>query len=492
MEFNNRNEVKMTSEKLIEKLKEDLDETYSVALHSINSDLFKSRYNDFVIDINLNGDNATPQKIIDSILKYGINVGNKRHFHFLMSPNKHLNLLGNVKNLEKEKILEDWFDREEYVNVLVATPNFITINNNEFFIGSIGRSSNLMSHFCCEYISPFFIYGYYIKNKDDEVIFVPNEKHISKLSKEEQNYFFNKLITKYFGDAETFERFYNNEKIAEDELFDRGFYIPSEKLEATLKEKKYYDLFKNNTLTNKLLLEYILNDVGNNYQIGLHEVMKDNFENIKNKHNVKITIPKEYTVEDLVDSAMKNGLNVPDGSLYSTVFGFGNIGEVNGDIFNHYFFGGGDKFPYQLIILIPTTFKVDNNEYFAGKLVTEIRTTKLDPNLLVEFMFNKKLPSCFIYGYYIKQDGENDNELYFVRNDKHISKLSDEEKEEIYRKIIEESDVTLELLQAVLDNSDNWTKYKDDKRYIENTKNEMNKPNGDNPIKYIKRKKQQI
>ena len=481
----------LTNEELVVKLKNDLKDNYSVGLNSVNKDKYARSKKYFCTDTSAISENPTNEEIINSILKNGINIGNSHSPIAIIDNSVHLNYQGYVPYINN--IMEDWYDREEYYNIIIAMPNSITIDDKEYFIGSICHK-NVSMLLCSKRIFPELIYGYYKKEKDsDKLEFYQNDRHISKLSEVEHKLFINKFISDYFNNVESFLKFINYD---ENYILFNGDTRWETIINANNVEAKYYNTTKDKLISKKQLFQTVIDDLGSNYQIGLHNINDGNFKEKINDElyfNVKVEVLKNFNTTDIVKSILNNDLNVPEGTLHHTVVGFGNILENNEVIFDYCYYGPNeDGFIYQLIVAIPTTFKINSKEYFAGKFISKTFDMEYSyMNILSNKLFRKRLPKEFIYGGYIKH-AKYDDELFFIKNPHHISRLSDEEKEKLYLNLIADSEITTDLLDEL--NSEN-VKYKEDDTYwdnklFNNTLSQRNEPNGEYPLRLCYRKKQ--
>ena len=215
----------MTNEELLNKIIQDLDGEYQIGFHHSTKDayIFKTKYNKdkYFID----PETVTENDIVSSILSNGLYV-----------PEKCIGLDCTVrfsKNITANSFNYMYGDRGKSYVLVVIIPNYIYINNKDYFIGDLTESICIANFSFFHTLLPKeFIYGYYVRNitlKDDEkrdyyfhndyvfeeeFEFYPNENFYGYMSKEEQeqfwlNYFKNNNINISILDAVNYPNLFN-------------------------------------------------------------------------------------------------------------------------------------------------------------------------------------------------------------------------------------------------------------------------------------------
>ena len=265
----------LNNEELVTTIKTDLNDNYSIALNSVNKNKYNRAKRIFCIDTTIDSESPNDEDIMNSILKNGINIGNNSLPITIVGNNNHLNYQGYVQNINSDNIMEDWYDRDEYYNIVVAMPNFIIVDGKEYFVGSICHK-NVSMLLCSKRIFPELIYGYYKKEKNsDKFAFYKNDKHISKLNSEEYKAFIKKIISDYFSSIEAFLKFINNDK---EYILFNGDVRWETILNLNNVEEIFYNTTKGKLISTKQLFQTVVNDIGSNYQIGLHNINDNIFK----------------------------------------------------------------------------------------------------------------------------------------------------------------------------------------------------------------------
>lgn len=219
-------------------------------------------------------------------------------------------------------------------------------------------------------------------------------------------------------------------------------------------------------MTNAQFLDFLKEQLGDNYQIGLHNVVLNRYNKvIKAKSNgdgvdinsckEKYFIKKEkITHLDIINHILEKGLNVPKKSLIRTVMFLRNhpsyfldINNISPHQFNYLFQPEKTEFIYNMLIAIPRYVTINDNEYHLGDMGLQTIGT--------DVIFKKKLPKEYIYGYYIKENPMNDN-LEFHLNKEHFSMQTQEEQEKLFLNFLTEQDLDISLLEAARNDDSNY------------------------------------
>lgn len=219
-------------------------------------------------------------------------------------------------------------------------------------------------------------------------------------------------------------------------------------------------------MTNAQFLDFLKEQLGDNYQIGLHNVVLNRYNKVikakSNEDGVDINSCKEkYFIKkekithlDIINHILEKGLNVPEKSLIHTVMFlryhpgyFLDINNIRPHQFNYLFQPEKTEFIYNMLIAIPRYVTINDNEYYLGDM--ELQT--IGPNVI----FKNKLPKEYIYGYYIKEYPMNDN-LEFHLNKEHFSMQTQEEQEKLFLNFLAEQDLDISLLEAVRNDDSNY------------------------------------
>lgn len=218
------------------------------------------------------------------------------------------------------------------------------------------------------------------------------------------------------------------------------------------------------------LLEQLSNDLSLDYSIATHNIFLD-------KSNKKYLSKKIYFREpnhkDFANSIIKKGLVIDKAwtDIFYTVTGYGYLKNIleNKDerknTFVTYNYWKETKVN-NVIIAIPPTIRLDGKEYFIGVLENNYYSVMRDfpkgENLLNHVLLSYKIPSEFIYGVYSRNilEGEKENSVTLenfkdkkvfslMKNPHHVSKMTEQQKQNFYERLLEEKNISIELLRCI-------------------------------------------
>ena len=210
-------------------------------------------------------------------------------------------------------------------------------------------------------------------------------------------------------------------------------------------------------LHNMGLLRLIRGEIKSDYELGLHNVSLraylDRTEENLDDFALKYKITEDVVTHSLLaESILQKGLAVPYNTLRCTVTFIGNKESIEEEIFDYlYRTEDIDKDEVCTIITsIPRFITIDNKDYFVGK-ITKKSSGLIEPTVSTDIFFKKHLPKEFIYGYYIKNIEKNvfSNDLEFVMNRSHVSKMNRLERSNLYQDIIKREKISMDLLEAI-------------------------------------------
>ncbi len=206
-------------------------------------------------------------------------------------------------------------------------------------------------------------------------------------------------------------------------------------------------------LNNERLLQLIRSDIKDSDAIALHNICIDAYTSKINDFSEEIKIRYKInklniTSIDIANTILQKGLYVPYNTLRCTTTFIGN----KKDTFN-YLYRKEDIVNnkiYTIVATIPSFITVEDKEYFVGK-ITQKSSGLIEPTISTDILFKNHLPKEFIYGYYIKNVFDNtiSNDLAFVINPNHISRMNRLEKNNLYKGILSKENISMDLLEAV-------------------------------------------
>lgn len=219
------------------------------------------------------------------------------------------------------------------------------------------------------------------------------------------------------------------------------------------------------------LLEKMRSDLSLDYSIATHNIylditaqsqLPDSFEN-----------KEDATHEDIAKNIMEKGLNISENcwSVFLTIYGYGYLKRILGndlrrkEFFIRYNYWKETKVN-NIIIAVPPKIRLDGKEYFVGVLEDSFYSLKHNfpdgNNILNTMLLSHKIPSEFIYGSYSRnrfpnekeqvltlKDFENKQLFQLKTNPNHISKLDENKQEIFYEKLLKETGVSKDILNAV-------------------------------------------
>lgn len=233
-------------------------------------------------------------------------------------------------------------------------------------------------------------------------------------------------------------------------------------------------------MTNKELLLKMKVEL-ENYQIGLHHMSLESYQDvIKYAHwkKFKYQIDGDVTEESLAKHIIKDGLNVSDipFGLRSTVSFFE---KITSDTFN-YNYHSDEGTIWVIIIATPYFINYNGRPYFVGNLTYSVNVGNM-------ILFNYKLPSEFIYGYYTKnvletivgQDGfkthRYDDKLTFYENPDFWMRLDSDTQDDVMNKIFNSRKRSLSALKLANNHSRLRLIFNPDKFIIKSTREQHKK-----------------
>ncbi len=251
---------------------------------------------------------------------------------------------------------------------------------------------------------------------------------------------------------------------------------------------------KTKTYNEEELINELDKDLNENYQIGLHQVgVFGNKNSVKKARSINIfTKFKKLGPKDFCNSIVKNGLmNKYEEVFYTmkTYGDFGNIKENKGSIksefidyltysYEDYLDRKGGKDIDTVIIAVPSEVEINGKKYNIGNLKHPGETEITDKSLMVDNLFNKKdIPREFIYGYIHSHEGKYD----LVKNLKHYSIMTKEEKENYIKQYLEKNEVDISSLKIIDNTNKSFTnelkeKVNSDQEICNSTEKEEIKP----------------
>lgn len=142
---------------------------------------------------------------------------------------------------------------------------------------------------------------------------------------------------------------------------------------------------------------------------------------------------------------IQQGLIVPYGNVTYTVTSFGRLENLRKrDLFSYNYWCHTNH--CNVILSIPRYFYMDGKNYYVGILsnwgLGESET------LLKSVLLKEKVPSEFVYGYYIKHS-EKENTCLFHVNENHIYKKTKEEQEAFYKNLLTQCNVDKNMLEII-------------------------------------------
>ena len=208
-------------------------------------------------------------------------------------------------------------------------------------------------------------------------------------------------------------------------------------------------------------------NLGSNYQIGLHQVgvfNKNKSELAVKKNNILARI-RRVSSKDICNNIMQTGLLNSNDDISKTVSPFGTIDEIEKDrqlkeMFLNYEYSSDLSEPkngvYDIVVAIPESVKIDGEEYYFGHFKHPFVSSTNDQNLSVckRIFGSDDIPPEFIYGY-IRKRGD---QIEFVPNPKFIGCNLEFIRSDFYKKIIagrKLSSITEENQRVQYDNLSN-------------------------------------
>lgn len=192
---------------------------------------------------------------------------------------------------------------------------------------------------------------------------------------------------------------------------------------------------------------------GESYGVGIHGVASE-------RNGIKR--------EEMMSSMLKNGINISEGnSVLATISSIGTTTKLESNhkkTISTYSFGR-EEGKYNLLIAVPSQIKIEQEGVYLGfpEANTDIAGNQYKTTCVLDYLCcgNEKkgtIPKEFILGYYIdgSNTGENaeNKQVTFVKNEKHYSNLSDEEKKELLTTLQEKLDGKYKLISDAVMTSD--------------------------------------
>ncbi len=196
--------MEYTNKSFLEYIKQTFNEPYNFGIHNINLNCYKSavRMDRRYI---MNTKNITTRAIAKNILKKGLFVYEKDRG--LTSTVAFIN--NNYKGNNLENVDSSIFDYDfqtegdesfdKIINIFVAIPNFLLLDDKEYFIGNLFQPINIGNKILFnDHLPKEFIYGYYVKKASfnpyalyhveykNDLEFHLNKNHIFLKTKQEQ------------------------------------------------------------------------------------------------------------------------------------------------------------------------------------------------------------------------------------------------------------------------------------------------------------------
>lgn len=288
--------------------------------------------------------------------------------------------------------------------------------------------NTVASTLCNDFIANEFIYGIgEVIDKEsleeEDILFEENKNHICFLSEKKQEQIMQRLLNKSDITIEMLEA------IKQDDLSFQGNSKEKKIVLETIKQKKIYEQ------TNQMIkckeediFQKLKQDLKENDSVGLHNIcvdhcgyfLKDKHFCLNHKYNFYL-YDKVY--QTAYNEIIQQGLIVPYGNVMYTVTSFGRLNNLRKrDFFSYNYWCHTNH--CNVILSIPRYFYMDGKNYYVGILsnwgLGESET------LLKSVLLKEKVPSEFVYGYYIKHSRKEDTCLFHV-NKNHIHNKSLEE-----------------------------------------------------------------
>lgn len=202
-------------------------------------------------------------------------------------------------------------------------------------------------------------------------------------------------------------------------------------------------------MTNKELFLQIKHELGNDYQVGLHNSTKEAYI-LKVEFDDKYQIKEEMVTEDnIISNILKRGLYVPIKfmGLTSTVTFFNNLTT---ECFNYSYYRLKKRSNdcYVLVIAIPKYIYINDKKYNI------VKNAEFN-NFMNYSLFHTMLPKELIYGYYKKQvllaDDQIsyifDDYLDFYPNERFYGNMNSFEQEEFWLKYFKANRIDISMLE---------------------------------------------
>lgn len=202
------------------------------------------------------------------------------------------------------------------------------------------------------------------------------------------------------------------------------------------------------------LVSILKNQVEDHFAIGLHQVRlkayllmidPNYYLNSFSFYEIK---KEKVTEEDIAKNIVEKGLYVAYDSLNCSNTFLGEKQEIKKEDFSYLYH---DQYLEEkskvctVITVVPEVLSFHNQEYFLGRIEKEDNIRTLASNGI----FQKHLPSSFIFGYYIRDRVKE--EVKLVKNPGVIFNKTNKEREKIYEDFLKNSLVNEEMLQGVLE-----------------------------------------
>ncbi len=241
-------EYKFTQEEFMDYLRKNLDGTTQIGLHSLRIDKkVIDSFKGMELDDLKNKESVTKDDIAASVFQNGLLVNEESALLTMFG-------MGSLSSLDQEQFLNYnyWSYDPEYVdglvdedpyNLIIAIPPLFPYKKEQYFVGLLQDSesyehNNILTNYLLKNVVPSeFIFGYYKKDDDGNVIFSINQNYISYKSEDEQEIFYTRLIQKV--GSLVF-------KVADNDSYSKSPEV-TRILEQTIKQKNmFFDVNDNN------------------------------------------------------------------------------------------------------------------------------------------------------------------------------------------------------------------------------------------------------
>lgn len=193
-------------------------------------------------------------------------------------------------------------------------------------------------------------------------------------------------------------------------------------------------------------IKKISEDLGRDYQMGLHQVGVFGTDESKKavRRNNPLTYLRKIRAEDYCESIMKTGLLNRWEDISLTLWTFGSVeGIINSNLLQEDFLNyeykdvleDSSKELYDVVVAVPSRVTVDEKNFYFGHLANvEDYTAKPEMSMGRRIFKGTNIPKEFIYGYIYKHNGV----IEFTANPQYIDMKSMEDKDKFYRNFIQE------------------------------------------------------